>query len=842
MADPSGQIDMSKFENAIESIKRGEFSEAERILLQITAREPQNFDANHMLGIVSGNLNKFEQAEIFFQTSLSIDSRFPPLYQNYGLFLSKAKQFERAIEQFNVALRLFPNFAPVYSYRGNALEKLHKFDDAIVDHNRAIALAPGIFGFYNNRGNTLLKKKQLAEAISDFERAIKLNPSFADAYCGLGHAFTDLKRYDDALGAYDKALSIEPDSENAWFGRGNVFWNLKRYDDAFAAYDKALSLKPDLENAWLGRGNVFIHLKRYDDAFAAYDKALSLEPDLAEAWLGRGNVFIHLRRYDDAFAACDKALSLEPDLAEAWLGRGNVFTDLKRYDDAFAAYDKVLSLKPELAEAWLGRGNVFTDLKRYDDAFAAYDKAFSIQPDLEGAEGARLHSKMHSCNWTQFENELLRLTNNVKASKPNTSPFPLLALSDSPGDHLQCARIWASKRYPLQQTPMLRSEIYKHDKIRIAYVSADFHEHATAHLMAQTLELHDRTKFDVSALSLGPDDKSTMRQRLVKSVNQFVDCIKLGDVEVAQMIARAEVDVLVDLKGFTQNCRTNIFAFRPAPIQVNYLGYPGTMSADYFDYIIGDKTIFTELDEQFYSEKLIRIPYSYQANDDKRKIGVCNFTRLELGLPEKGFVFCCFNNSYKILPDIFDCWMRILKQVNGSVLWLFEGNASTASNLKKEAVARGVSSERLVFAKLWPPAEHLARHKLADLFLDTLPYNAHTTASDALWAGLPVLTQMGQTFAGRVAASLLKAIDLPELITHSREAYEALAIELALNREKLLNIKEKLNKNRLTTPLFDTALFTKHLEAAYEAMYSRYLTKLPPDHIEIKPLTLRDIT
>ena len=765
---------MKEFEGALEHIRRGEFQSAEEILLQIRSREPHNFDANHMLGIVCGQLNKFEQADKFFKTSLSIDASFPPLYQNYGLFLSKIKQFHKAIEQFDIALRLLPNFAPVYSDRGNALAKLHKLDDAIVDHNRAIALAPGIFGFYNNRGNTLLKKKQLAEAISDFERAIKLNPSFADAYCGLGNAFTDLKRYDDALGAYDKALSIEPDSENAWFGRGNVFWNLKRYDDAFAAYDKALSLKPDLENAWLGRGNVFIHLKRYDDAFAAYDKALSLEPDLAEAWLGRGNVF--------------------------------------------------------------------TDLKRYDDAFAAYDKAFSIQPDLEGAEGARLHSKMHSCNWTQFENELLRLTNNVKASKPNTSPFPLLALSDSPGDHLQCARIWASKRYPLQQTPMLRSEIYKHDKIRIAYVSADFHEHATAHLMAQTLELHDRTKFDVSALSLGPDDKSTMRQRLVKSVNQFVDCIKLGDVEVAQMIARAEVDVLVDLKGFTQNCRTNIFAFRPAPIQVNYLGYPGTMSADYFDYIIGDKTIFTELDEQFYSEKLIRIPYSYQANDDKRKIGVCNFTRLELGLPEKGFVFCCFNNSYKILPDIFDCWMRILKQVNGSVLWLFEGNASTASNLKKEAVARGVSSERLVFAKLWPPAEHLARHKLADLFLDTLPYNAHTTASDALWAGLPVLTQMGQTFAGRVAASLLKAIDLPELITHSREAYEALAIELALNREKLLNIKEKLNKNRLTTPLFDTALFTKHLEAAYEAMYSRYLTKLPPDHIEIKPLTLRDIT
>ena len=319
MADPS---DKRQLESAIESIQRGEFGKAEKILLQIAAREPKNFAANHMLGIVSTELNKFEQAEKFFKTALSINAKYPPLYKNYGFFLTKAKQFDKAIEQFNIALRLLPNFALVYSDRGNALEKLNKLDEAIADYNRAIALAPGIFGFYNNRGSAFLRKKQFSQALSDFKCAIELNPNSADAYCGHGNVLVDLKRYEEALAAYKNALSLKPDLENAWLGRGNAFAGLKRYDDALAAYDKALSIEPGLERAWLGRGNVFYDLKRCDEAFAAYDKALALKPDLAEAWLGRGNVFRELKRFDDAFAAYDKALALEPAFAQAHYNEG----------------------------------------------------------------------------------------------------------------------------------------------------------------------------------------------------------------------------------------------------------------------------------------------------------------------------------------------------------------------------------------------------------------------------------------------------------------------------------------------------------------------------------------
>jgi protein O-GlcNAc transferase len=350
--------------------------------------------------------------------------------------------------------------------------------------------------------------------------------------------------------------------------------------------------------------------------------------------------------------------------------------------------------------------------------------------------------------------------------------------------------------------------------------------------MAGMFEHHDKSRFEVTGISIGPEDSDEMRQRLLRSFDHFIDAKALSNVEVASRIRETEIDILIDLKGFTQDAQTNIFAQRPAPIQVNYLGYPGTMGASYIDYIIADQTLIPDKARKFYSEKIVVLPNSYQTNDRTRIVSDKVFCRSQVGLPS-GVVFCCFNNTYKITPHVFDRWMRILGQVEGSVLWLLEDNASAASNLKKEAAARGVRSGRLVFAERIRLPEHLARHKLADLFLDTLPVNAHTTASDALWAGLPVLTQIGETFAGRVAASLLNAIGLSELITSTPQDYEALAIELATNPEKLVAIKSKLATNRLTTPLFDTQTFTRHIEAAYTMMYERYQADLPPDHISV---------
>jgi predicted O-linked N-acetylglucosamine transferase (SPINDLY family) len=716
-----------------------------------------------------------------------------------------------------------------------ALKCLEKRDFSYAEQIfvETLNLAPRSVPTLNNLAIAQYEQGKTDHAALTAQKVLEIDQNNIDAYLTLSTCQKDQQHYDEALKTCQKIISIDPTIVEAHCNLGSCLSKTQKHNEAIASFDRALALRPDSVEAWLGRGNVFTELKRYNDAFAAYDKALALNGDLAGAWLGRGNVFTELKRYNDAFVAYNKALALKPDLAETWLGRGNVLTELKRYNDAFAAYDKALALKPDLAEAWLGRGTVFIELKQYKEALAAYDKALALKPDLTEFQGGRLHCKMHLCDWSNFTTECQHLISAIRNNKSNTNPFAFIAISTSREDQLKCAKLWINEKYPTVSKPIWNGEIYKHDKIRIGYVSADFQQHATSDLIAGLFEGHDKAKFKTVAISIGPDDNSKIRVRLTKAFDSFSDVRLLSDEEIASQIKHNEIDILVDLKGFTQDARTGIFAHRPAPIQVNYLGYPGTMGGNYIDYIIADQTLIPLLHQQDYSEKIVYLPNSYQVNDRKRAISEKAFSREELGLPHNGFVFCCFNNSYKISPEVFDCWMRIIKNVKGSVLWLLEVSEPTTCNLRMEAKARGIDPDRLVFAKKLPAPDHLARHRLADLSLDTLPYNAHTTASDALWAGLPVLTQIGETFAGRVAASLLNAIGLGELIATTARQYEEIAIELAINPEKLAAIKTKLANNRLSTPLFDTQLFTRHIENAYEAMYERHRTRMPPDHIYV---------
>ncbi|MEW6451582.1 MAG: tetratricopeptide repeat protein [Pseudomonadota bacterium] len=581
---------------------------------------------------------------------------------------------------------------------------------------------------------------------------------------------------------------------------------------------------------------VLMSMGRFADAEPIVAHAVTLNGNSDVSFYNYGLIAKLLSKPQLAVEQFSNALKLNPNVPETWNNRGTARNDLREYESAISDFNRAIDLNRNYADAYANKGKSLLQLKRYDEAFAAFDKALLLKPDLPGVEGSRLESKALICNWENITDEIAHLSASVRGGKPISLPFTLLYLTESPEDQLLCARTWAAANHPPSTKPIWQGEIHHRDKIRIGYVSADFHKHATAFLMAEAFELHDRNKFHIAALSLGPDDKSDMRQRLMRSFDEFIDCRSLSDLEIARKVFDAGIDILVDLKGFTEDSHTNIFAQRAAPVQVNYLGYPGTMGAPYIDYIIGDTTLFDLSDEKAYSEKLVRLPHSYQPNDRKRQIAKTMPTRKECGLPDDGFVFCCFNNNYKILPAMFDSWMSILGRSDRSVLWLLECNPAAAENLRREAATRGINPERLVFAKRAELPEHLARHRQADLFLDGLPYNAHTTASDALWAGLPVLTQIGKTLPGRVAASLLNAVGLPELITHSREEYEALATELALDRERLLNLKEKLDRNRLTAPLFDAALFTRHLEAAYEAMYRRYQAGLPPDHIAILPM------
>lgn len=492
---------------------------------------------------------------------------------------------------------------------------------------------------------------------------------------------------------------------------------------------------------------------------------------------------------------------------------------------------------PNLVEVWLGRGSAYVALGQLDKALGAYDRALTIKPDLKRTRGGRLHIKLQLGDWTNLNAEISKIIASVRADETPIAPFEFLAVSSSPADQLLCTQQNLAD-YGLFPA-VWRGETYAHDRIRIGYFSADFRTHPVGQLAVGLLEAHDKSLFETIALSFGPDDNSDLRRRIKSAVENFIDVENVSDADLAALIRRREIDILIDPTGFTIRGRFNVLARRVAPVQVNFLGYSGTMGADCIDYIIADRTVIPEDHFPFYSEKVVWLPDTYQpnsyrSNDNKRGASERVSTRAECNLPEAAFVFCCFNNTYKITPAVFDVWMRLLKAVPDSVLWLTQTNSTAESNLRAEAQRRGVAPERIIFApKLPEMSDHLARQRQANLFLDTLLYNAHTTASDALWAGLPVLTCLGETFAGRVAASLLNAVGLPELITTSLEDYETLALKLAREPLLLASIKAKLARNREAAPLFDTALFTRHIEAAYTAMWQRYQRGEPPGAIAV---------
>jgi predicted O-linked N-acetylglucosamine transferase (SPINDLY family) len=499
-----------------------------------------------------------------------------------------------------------------------------------------------------------------------------------------------------------------------------------------------------------------------------------------------------------------------------------------------AHYDQALSLKPDYHEAWSNKGTALQELKRYDEAMAHYDQALNLKEDIDWLYGALVHAKMNICSWSGVADSCKNIVKKVLAIEKVTVPFALLALNDDASLHKKSAEIYVQDKYPFNLIlgPIPARTRTSSRKIRIGYFSADFKNHPVSILTAEMFELHDKNNYEIIAFSFGPDDEGLMRLRLKQAFNQFIDVSNMPEMEIAKLSRELKIDIGVDLGGHTSDSRTAIFSYRAAPIQISYIGYLGTMGAPYIDYILADKTLIPYELQSFYSEKIAYLP-SYQANDRKRITSDRIFTRQELGLPEKGIVFCCFNSNYKILPATFDGWARILNAVAGSVLFLYAENQWAETNLKKEAEARGINSAKIVFGKRMSTEEYLARYWACDLFLDTFPYNAGATASDALWSGVPVLTLMGQSFASRMAASLLNAIGLPELITNTQEEYETLAIELAMNPQRLAGIKSKLIDGRLTAPLFDTPLFVKNLESTYMRMYERDQLGIQPDHLFI---------
>jgi protein O-GlcNAc transferase len=838
-------------QHALDLHRQGRLDQAAQIYTQILEQEPANFAALQFLGVLRGQQGRHAEALRLIESALRVQPRDFGALANYGQTLVAAGRLQESLGAFDRALAVRPDFFEALYNKATALSGLGRFAEAVSNFERALALRPGNAHCLYNRGMAMAALGWLDDALASYDRALSGNPEFVEALDNRGNVLRTLGRASEALESYEKALSLQPRNFRVLYNKAVALSDLKRDEEAAADYEQALSIQPEFFEALSNYGIALLRLKRYAEALGQFDKARALRADNVELLNNRGTALWHLGRTAEARESYDHALALKPGDARALVNRAFLLQESGELERALADYGRAIAAEPGNARAWNGRGAVLEAMKRPEEALADFEKALAldsgladalanratikwtlegnqagavadikaalaIDPSQPYARGELLHLKMYGADWEDFESEKTLIDKGVRKGERVVRPFVYQALTSSPEDLQACSRIFAANLFPPFDAPPFR---HSHDRIRVAYVSAEFREQATAYLMAGLYELHDRKKFEVIAIDNGGGDGSPMRRRLEASFDRVIYINELTDNEAAKRIRNEEIDILVNLNGYFGNPRMGVFARRAAPIQVNFLGFPATLGAPYMDYIIADRTVIPDEDRRFYDEQVVWLPHSYQVNDRKRVIAAEVPGRNELGLPENGFVFCNFNQSYKLTPAVFASWMRILNAVDGSVLWLLNARPPFQGNLSREAERCGVSPTRLVFAPSWPYERHLARLKQADLFLDSLPYNAHTTASDALWAGLPLLTLLGTSFPGRVAASLLGAIGMPEMVTHTVADYEKMAIHLTRDGQALTALKQKLAANRLTTPLFDTDLFRRNLESAYQTMW-----------------------
>ena len=772
----------------------GMLSEAETAYRNILKNEPAHFEALHLLGVLLAQRGQMDEALRLLAEAVAVNPAAPAAWNNYG----------------------------------NTLQKLNRVDDALAAYDHAIAVRPDYVEAHNNRGIALYDNGRFEDALADFDRALALKGDHASAHYNRANVLHRLGRLEDALAAFDAAIAANPNYAEAYNNRGTLLHTLGRTDDSLASYQQAASLKPQDPTLLYNLGTGLHSVGRIEDALASYDGSLARNGANPDVWRARGNALHDLRRFAEALASYDTAISIDPAAAENFNTRGNTLKSINRFEDALGSYDRAIALAPDHAKAQYNRGIVLENLGRFEDALNACDAATQAAPEGNAeAEAMAFLLAGGLCDWHGLSSRRERLIAATKAGQ-TIPPYAMLTVVDSPELQAKAAVNFTNAYHPPRGRAGARPKPPARTKRRIAYVSADFYTHATTHLAAGLFERHNRESFEVYGVSVGPNDNSPMRARLEAGFDRFIDAFAKSDFEVARLLTGLNVDIAIDLKGHTRDSRPGIFAFRPCPIAVSYLGYAGTMGANYIDYLLADATVIPEGTDHFYTEQVVRLPFSYQINDSRRVLPDAAMTRSDAGLPEQGFVYCSFNNPHKIMPEIFDVWMRLLESVPDSVLWLNVTHDRAKKNLTQEALARGIDAARLVFAGFEPDlGHHLSRLALADLVLDTLPYNAHTTASDALWAAVPVVTCLGESFPARVAASLLQAAGLPELVTSTLADYETLAKKLALDPALLRGFKERLKTGRESCALFDTGATTRHIEAAYETMWDRQVRGLP---------------
>jgi len=707
-----------------------------------------------------------------------------------------------------------PADAVALNNTGVALDGLNRLEEAVEYYLLSSQADSKFQDPVQNRALALDKLGQHAQAESVFRELIESFPAHADAHYGLGNTLCNQKRTAEAIQSFRKAVELQPKFGLAWFNLGNALLEEKHRSEAIEAYGQASSLIPDHAATYNNCGNAFTSQQCYAEALELYEAAVTCDPNFCEAYFNQAVIYNLTGRFLQAIEACHHVLQLRPEHPKVMNALGVALAGIKHHVAAIDAFEKAVAQNPDQVEAWSNMAGSYEILQKHTDAVRCCREAMRLDPEYPNIRARMAFKQLYVCDWSDSMETIQTLVTKLEEGSA-CDPFRYIAFSSDASLHHKVATRWAeglTKAAALIEPPPVPPV---HKRIRIGYFSADFHLHATTLLAARMFELHNKERFEIYAFSFGPDRKDPMYERLHKAFDHWIDIRAMDDLSVVKKARELEIDIAVDLKGYTLDHRIGIFAMRPAPIQISYLGFPGTTGCSFMDYVIADHTLIPEHLRQYYTEKVIYLPHSYQINDDTRPRPKRLRSRAKYGLPTKGFVFCCFNNNYKITPEVFSVWMRVLKAVPGSVLWLLKDNDLAEENLRRETATRGVDPNRLVFAPRTSATEHLARQTLADLFLDTFPCNAHTTASDALWVGLPVLTCSGDSFASRVATSLLNAQGLEDLICSSLEEYEAKAISLSSSPRLMKNFTVRCARAAVGGSLFNSLATTQAIERAY---------------------------
>lgn len=820
------------FADALALHSAGCLSEAEAAYRLLLAASPDDARLLHHLGLLLAQRGALAEGHSLLAEAVRRDPHMPLVQFHLASVLVALGRAGDAIAAFSAALALPPERAEIHFALGNALFQLGRYDEAAAAFARADALEPGRLEVLLNWGSALQEQGRLAEALAVCDRVLVLAPRHPGAHNNRGNALRLLKRNEEALAAFDSAIAADPAYDLARFNRATVLEVLRRYDQALVECDRVIARAGGYAPAHALRGSVLLALERVDDAYTAFERALTLQPDLASAYHGRVKTLLSLTRWEDALEACDAAIARDPGSATAHNNRGVALMRLRRFDDAGAAFATALVLavedSAEFADALFNRAGLHSALDHFDEAFADTERVLALRPDSVPARCFRFNQAANLCDWSRCGADMAAMAGFCVAGE-EVDPFPLLYAFDDPQMHLDAAKRVAEKTRPA----LARVTIAPRKTLRIAYLSADFREHPVSYQALELFEAHDRTRVETFAVALWPLPQSALGTRLRGAFAQVVEAYDRSDQDIARRLADLHIDIAVEMGGHTDKARPGVLAWRPAPVSASYLGYPGTLGMPFVDYILADGVTIAPDDDRFYAERVVRLGNCFMPFDSRMAIAERTPSRAEEGMPPNGFVFCDFNKTDKFTPEIFDIWMRVLQRVPGSVFWLNVQNTTARRHLKAEAATRGVDPERLIFAARTPGrAEHLARLKLADLFLDTVPYNAHATTSDFLAAGVPVLTCKGNSFASRVAASLLTSVGAEGLVAPDLAAYEAMAVALACDPKALAGWRAHLQSHQRTAA--DTARLARSLEEAYFTMWDRRVKGLKPESFTLR--------